>query len=134
MPTMLGKGRLPGAHQTHLANRRSGLQLVNGTRPHAPAQPAHARRHRPRGDQHQFDTSLAQRNHLPDPARHGRLIEPATVCREQSAADFHHPAPRVRHLVPHHPRLNHRSDIRRHGHSAAPGSSQTTADQVSGRR
>lgn len=102
MPGMLGKARLPGLHQAHLANGRSRLQLVHGTRSHRPAQAAHSGRNRTRRHQHQLYASLVQRHHLFNPNAHRRAIQALAIRCQQRAADLHDPALRTRHLAPHH--------------------------------
>ena len=100
-PVVLGKARLPGLHQGHLANGGSGLQLVHRARSAGPAQAAHAGCHRAGRYQHQFHALLTQRDHLLDPHRHGRTIQATPVGGQQRASDLHHPAPRAGHLVTH---------------------------------
>ncbi|MNV22697.1 hypothetical protein D3C71_1136840 [compost metagenome] len=102
VPAMLGKARLPGLHQPHLADCGGSLKFVHRTGSRGPAQTAHTGRHRPGGHQHQLDTRLMQGHHLLNPDTHCRAIQAFAVRRQQSAADLHDPTLRTCHLAPHH--------------------------------
>ncbi|MOA25316.1 hypothetical protein D3C78_1460330 [compost metagenome] len=102
MATVVGKARLPGLHQAHLADGGGSLQLMHRAGSRRPAQAAHTGGHSPGRNQYQLDASLMQGHHLLDPHRHCLAIQALAICRQQCAADLHDPALRTRHLAPHH--------------------------------
>ena len=85
---MLAEAAFIGLHQTHLANCRSGLQIVYRGRPSIPAEALHAFCNRARRYQYDFSAFDIKRGDLARPVAQRVEVETRTLIRHQAAAYF----------------------------------------------
>ena len=85
--------------QTHLADGGGGLQFVDFTRAHLPAQALHALGHGAAGNHDDFPVFCARAAHqcrqLPAPFANGHLVQAPAFVGHQAGAHLHHYAPRA---------------------------------------
>src|ERR1019366_3133846 len=85
---MLAEAAFIGLHQTHLTDRRSGLQIVYRSRTSAPAEALHAFGNRAGRYQHHFATAGVERGDLTRPIAQRVEVQSRTLIRHQAAAYF----------------------------------------------
>ena len=83
---------LPGLHESHLADRRCGLQFVEGTGALRPPHALHPFCHRTRRNQHDLVPCRLQIGHLIDPMTQALAIQALAVPGDQRTADLDNPA------------------------------------------
>jgi len=75
-------------HQSHLADRRGGLQLVDLVRTGFPAKALHAFCDGTTGNEQDVNAAFAERCNLPDPILDQRVIHTGTVIGDECGADL----------------------------------------------